>query len=341
MIGGEHHLSVPAEVKDSLGDLIECELGYSTYFATGRDALATLLTSLAPLHIHLPDLMCASIHDACRIAGKERLIYRIGADLLHEPLQGERWRIPSLVLVMHYFGIRDDLLMQRARAAGHLVISDVTHLLFDAQSLKEAACKSDYLFASLRKSGPLPDGGFVSSLTLPPPAPAQGLRVDFFARRTAGLMSRGFSALQSFSDDENFLLLKQAEHELDESEPGGYSCSYLSRQLIRTISVPDAAAAIRRNIAILRNGLRGICDVPEGEFLSPYLPCFFASCESRDQVRAALAAQRFFFPVHWPATGLSVSSPLSERSLSIPCDARYGALELLAALEIIKSCLSD
>jgi hypothetical protein len=339
MIGGEHFLPVPASVDHSLGQLLESELGRVGFFATGRDALATLLTSLRAPLIHLPDLMCASVHNACHAAGKERAIYRIGTDYLHEPGVDEGWTTPSIVFAMHYFGIRDDVLMQRARAAGHTVVSDVTHLLFDADGLRETARQSDYLIASLRKSGPFPDGGFVSSLAHATVAPKRGPRNDFFALRAAGLISRGFSAAHDFNNDENFLLLKQAEEELDDSGPGDFGCSYLSRQLARTVSVADSSRAIRRNVAVLRDGLRNRCWVPDRDLVSPYFPCLFSSRGQRDRVRAALAAGRFFFPVHWPATGMSSPSQLAERGLSVPCDARYGEPHMRAALEVIQSCL--
>lgn len=339
MIGGEHYLPVPAMVEDSLGQLLDNELGRVAFFATGRDALATLLKSLREPLVYLPDLMCASVHKACHAAGKERAIYRVGTDFLHEPGVDEGWTRPSIVFAMHYFGMRDDALMQRARAAGHTIVSDVTHLLFDAVGLRETARQSDYLIASLRKSGPFPDGGFVSSLAHASVVPGRGPRTDLFALRTAGLMSRGFSAAHDFNDDENLLLLKQAEEALDGSEPGDFGCSYLSRQLVRTISVTDSSWSIRRNVAVLREGLRDRCLVPDRDLVSPYFPCIFSSRVERDRVRAALAARRFFFPVHWPATGLPRRSPLAERSLSVPCDARYGEPQMRAAVGVIQSCL--
>ena len=339
MIGGEHFLPVPAAVEHSLGQLLESELGQIAFFSTGRDALATLLTSLREPLIHLPDLMCASVHQASHAAGKERTIYRISTNFLHEPGDDEAWTTPSIVFAMHYFGIRDDVLMQSARAAGHTIISDVTHLLFDVDGLRATSHQSDYLIASLRKSGPFPDGGFVSSLAHATVAPARGPRNDFFALRAAGLISRGFSAAHDFDNDENFLLLRQAEEALDESEPGDFGCSYLSRQLVRTISVADSSRAIRRNVSVLRDGLRGRCLVPDRDLVSPYFPCIFSSRVERDRVRAALAARHFFFPIHWPATGLPSPSPLVERSLSVPCDARYGEPQMRAVVEVIQSCL--
>lgn len=339
MIGGEHYFPVPATVPDSLGQLFQDRLGHLSLFASGRDALVTLLGSLPASHLYLPDLMCSSVHDAAGAAGKKPVIYKITPDFMHEADTAFDLPVPSVVFVMHYFGLRNDALMHRAKQAGHIVVSDVTHLLFDQDGLVETARQSDYLIASLRKSGPFPDGGFVSSLAHPVAPPRKGLRESFFALRTAGLMSRGFAAAQGFGDDENFVLLKQAEEALDASEPADFSCSYLSRRLLHVISVPSSADAIRRNTAVLSSGLKNLCKVPGRDLLSPYFPCLFESHEIRDQVRSALAARRFFFPVHWPATGQYPSSSLSARYLSIPCDARYNEHQMRASLEIIASCL--
>lgn len=339
MIGGEHFLSAPAPVEGSLGELLERDLGYISFFASGRDALATLLAALPQAAVSLPDLMCASVHDACRSARKACKIYRIGADFLHEDAAAAG-TAPSIVFVMHYFGVRNEALMRQARNAGSTVVSDVTHLLFDRVGLLEVARHSDFLIASLRKSGPFPDGGFVSSLQHRTPPPARGLREDFLSMRAAGLWSRGLSAAQGFSDDENFHLLKSAEASLDASEPADFACSHLSRRLARTVSVDATAAAIRRNIGVLATGLREHVNVPNAtSLISPYFPCIFDSGELRDHVRHALAARRFFFPVHWPSAGLPVPSLLATRSLSIPCDARYDGPVMQAILKVIESCL--
>ena len=341
MIGGEHYLIAPAPVDDNLGQQLELNLGQIAFFATGRDALASLLVSLHPTVLHLPNLICASVHDACRAAGKTPVTYSIGPDFLHESGLETTVREPSIVFVMHYFGVRNDSLMQQARANGDIIVSDVTHLLFDRAGIMEVARRSDYLIASLRKSGPFPDGGFVSSMTRDIPKSTRGLRENFFALRAAGLLSRGFSAAQDFSDDENFHLLKRAEELLDASDPAEFACSQLSRRLAYAVSVPLEAAAIRRNIEVLGVELREHCLAPaDHTVISPYFPCIFESVDIRDRVRSELAKHRCFFPVHWPTAGVPDPSSLSDLSLSIPCDARYGEQAMRFIAETMVSCLT-
>jgi hypothetical protein len=208
--------------------------------------------------------------------------------------------------------------------------------------MKNTAAHSDFLIASLRKSGPFPDGGFVSSLAHRPVEPTLGIREEFFALRAAGLLSRGFSATADFADDENFILLKRAEELLDASGAAGHRCSYLTQRLLHTVSVADAAAGIHRNAAVLAAGLADVCIVPApGDRISPYFPCIFRDREQRDAVRSRLASRKCHFPVHWPAAGLPSPSPLADRCLSIPCDARYGESDMHTVLETIRSCLTQ
>lgn len=158
MIGGDYYLTTPGPVEDSLGKLLIGNLGNISFFASGRDALTTLLASLPQVSVSLPDLMCASVYDACRTAGKKCDVYRIGSDFLHENTT-TLTTAHSIIFVMHYFGVRNETLIRQARNAGSTVISDVTHLLFDRVGLLEVARHSNFLLASLRKSGPFPDGG--------------------------------------------------------------------------------------------------------------------------------------------------------------------------------------
>jgi len=339
MVGGEYFLTAPVPVEDSLGEMIEQSLGCISFFASGRDALATLLSELPQPEVSLPDLICVSVHDACRAARKTCNIYRVGLDFMHDTETSDIKKT-SIVFIMHYFGVRNDALMKQAQNQGSTIISDVTHLLFDRVGLLEVAHKSDFLIASLRKSGPFPDGGFISSLKHRTPQPKHGLRETFLVTRAAGLLSRGLSAERNFSDEENLYFLKRAEALLDETMPASFSCSYLSRRLSKTVAVDATASVIRKNIDVLAAGLQPFSQAQNiPTVISPYFPCIFDSVESRDNVRSCLASNRFFFPTHWPSAGLSVVSPLTTRSLSIPCDGRYDETVMRSVVSIIETCL--
>jgi len=340
MIGGEHYLTPPARVEHSLGEMLEKTTGEIAFFSTGRDALFSLLASLPCRSIYLPDLVCASVHQACIAADKAVITYPLGPELFDEGHLDLQKAESSCLLAMHYFGVTNAPLLSRAKQAGITVISDVTHMLFNPRQLEQIAQGSDYLIASLRKSGAFPDGGFVSSCkehlvqaTLP-------MRERFFSLRAAGLLSRGFSAHNDFCDDENFRLLKTAEDVIDQSTPGAYQCSYLTRRLLFTVNLYTAALIINDNMQTLARNLNGICTTPcQPGFASPYFCCFFRNRKERDFVRTQLAARQYFCPVHWDTAQLPTPSPLSERCLSIPCDARYNSHDMQAIVSVIESCI--
>ncbi len=340
MIGGEHYFKPPQSVENSLGEILEEKIGDIAFFSTGRDALYSLLSSLPHPSIYLPELMCASVHRACVAAGKVVITYQLGQDLLDSGQLNLQKVAPACLLIMHYFGVPNTPLLSRAREAGITVISDVTHMLFNPGELEKTARASDYLLASLRKSGAFPDGGFVSSHTAFQVEATLPIREEFFSLRAAGLLSRGYSDLGGFCDDENIHLLKKAEAVIDRSSPSPHQCSYLSRRLLFTVNVAAAALKIHGNMQTLASSLKAVCSTPcHPGFASPYFCCMFRNRKERDIVRTQLAAHQFFCPVHWNTSQLPMPSALSERCLSIPCDTRYEESAMQVIASVIKSCL--
>jgi hypothetical protein len=339
MIGGEHFLRVPAPVSDSMAAMVAERVGRPSLFASGRDALYSLLASLPERAVYLPDLICRSVFDACTTAGMQVMFYRTGSDLAGATLPPAAGAGACLV-VMHYFGRPNHHLLDSAQAAGATVLSDVTHMLFAPESLDAIAAGSDHVFASLRKSGPFPDGGFVASRGRSTVEASGPVRDDFVAWRAAGLLSRGFSAAQDFPDDENLRWTREAEAILDASAPGDHRASFLSRELLQTVAMNDAIVRTRANMEVLSDLLRDACHCFSGpDAPSPYFFCTFASKPQRDDVRAELARHRFYFPVHWDTSWQEHGHPLSDTGLSIPCDGRYGERQMKAAAGVILSCL--
>lgn len=342
MIGGEHFIRPPHPVESSMREMLDSAIGSISFFSTGRDALFSLLSRLPHKTVHLPDLICASVHQACLQAGKELRTYTIKPDLVESEALVPSQESSSCLLVMHYFGVTNEHLMHRAKSIGMTVISDVTHMLFNRDQMRLISAKSDYLVASLRKSGPFPDGGFLSSRYYSVPPPSSGIREEFFSLRAAGLLSRGFSAKSDFSDDENFYLLRKAEDLIDQSPSGDYQCSYYTRELLLTISVDKNANRIIRNINTLATFLQGSCCTVNTPLApSPYYICLFKNQEERDVVRAQLASKRYFCPIHWNTDKMPTPSPLSGRILSIPCDARYNIANMKSVAKVINSCIKN
>lgn len=340
MIGGEHYLRPAHSVKNSMSHMLDNTAANVSYFATGRDALYSLLRALPQQTVHMPNLICTSVYQTCLQAGKKVHSYKVKPNLIHiedfEPAKVSN----SLLLVMHYFGLANLDLLHRAKSVGMTVVSDVTHMLFNWDQMRLISEQSDYLVASLRKSGPFPDGGFLSSHHYSVPSPSRGIREEFFSLRAAGLLSRGFSALCGFNNDENFYLIKKAEHLIDQSPVGDYQCSYYSQKLLGTINLDEAVEQISKNTTILFTLLQGCCDTVNTLLTpTPYYLCLFKSQDERDAVRQQLASKKCFCPIHWDTSQMPSPSSLSNHILSIPCDARYSEADMESVAKIISSCL--
>lgn len=270
---------------------------------------------------------------------KKVVLYRVGSGLYPESDFIQEVLSDSCVFVMHYFGAMSQDFISSLLERDLVVISDVTHLLFDSEKMQYLSDNSHYLVSSLRKSGPFPDGGFISSKQHILGKPVKGIREDFFALRTAGIMSRGFVARDDFDDDENYLLLKKAERMLAASSPAAYGCSYLSKKILETVDVGVAAGKIKRNRLSLLGRLKGRLDLCDDESaVSPYFYVGFKRLVDRDFVREELARKKIYCPIHWDTTWSDSPSTLSDLIFSIPCDARYGEEDMGRVADIIVSC---
>lgn len=340
MIGGEYYFQTPEPSSNSLGKELTMRFGNLSYFATGRDALFSLFSGLEIGRIWLPNYLCHSVWSSVRQVGKQVLYYDVD-----DGLHGARdWladiQADDAVLVIHFFGVPDLGLLKELREKNVILVSDVTHLLFNAEGLTEVIQGSDFSMASLRKSGPFPDGAFCGSNKHFVPAPCEPGRQSFWSLRAAAMLSRGYAARQGFADDENFIMLRQAEEMLDNSPAGRYGMSFISNGVMSAIDISSQRAAVAENTAGLAARLGQVCELPAyGHGVSQYFICKFSNRKSRDAVRNTLGTKRIYCPIHWDTSFLPSPHALSDELFSIPCDARYSvrdmsriADELIAAL---------
>lgn len=329
MIGGEYYLSLPEAVTDSLAAELSGLFSEISYFSTGRDALYSLLASIDFRRVWLPDFLCNSVWAAARQVGKPVGFYPVGENLCAAHEWMSRVEANDVVLLIHFFGMADLELLARLRQLDVTVVSDVSHLLFNSAGLSAVAEASDFSLASLRKSAPFPDGAFCGSNMHSVPAANEATRREFWTLRAAALSSRCYSARQGFADDENFFLFRQAEAILDDSPAGRHAMSFLAGGILNGSRLSIERGTLAENAEVLAAGLGRVCEVPaHGRGISQYFPCVFHERRQRDDVREALSSERIHCPVHWDTTFLPDPHPLSDRILSIPCDARYAVRDM-------------
>lgn len=340
MIGGEHYFQTPEPTLNSLEKELVMRFNKLSYFATGRDALFSLFSGLEIERIWLPNYLCHSVWSSVRQVGKPVRFYDVNNSLhgTHDWIVDIR--PDDAVLVIHFFGIPDIGLLKKLREKNITLVSDVTHLLFNAEGLTEVVQGSDFSIASLRKSGAFPDGAFCGSNIHSVPVPDETARQSFWSLRAAAMLSRGYSARQDFSDDENFIMFRQAEEILDNAPAGRFGMSFISSGVISATDISSQRAVVAENAAVLAARLGQACELPAyGHGASQYFVCKFSDGKLRDAVRNTLGTKRIYCPIHWDTLFLAQPHTLSDELLSIPCDARYGvrdmsriADELIAAL---------
>ncbi len=338
MIGGEYYYQPINYVEQNLGIVLGSLGSKINLFSTGRDALYALLVELKEKKILLPDFICKSVYDAARAANKDIIFYTIESleenDRIVDGLLDEE----TCIYIMHYFGVfNKDILRYKDKKV--TIVSDVTHLLLNIETLKKVFIASDYCIASLRKIGPFPDGGFVLSADKKVPKPKKEIRYDFLSKRVAGLFARGFAAREGFINDENFILLKTAEEILKSSQPNGSACSNLTKLLMKTFNIGFHSVQAKKNISILYDSLKEFTPIyfSQNSVFSFYL-CLFKDEIERDNVRNHLASNNIYCPIHWETSWLPKPNEFSQRCLSIPCDSRYDTNDMRKISREILSC---
>lgn len=264
---------------------------------TGRSALALALDAIikqgATRKAWLPSYLCGSIADAFLAKGFSVNYYPVKADLTMEA-PPRRIQAGDAFLFIHYFGIKNTSALEwlSASGGGFWVIEDAVQAPF-TKGVGEAG---DFVFTSLRKFLPQPDGALLSG-NHPVEGGIDAPSESFVSKKFIGKLLRGFSG-----NDEAFLrLLEDSEKELKDIRPRGIST--LSRFIMERTDFESVSNRRRSNylcLAELISGISGVSPLfpalPEGA-IPLGLPVL---AKERDRLRKRLAERNIFCSVHWP-----------------------------------------
>ncbi|MDE6662655.1 MAG: UDP-2,4-diacetamido-2,4,6-trideoxy-beta-L-altropyranose hydrolase [Lachnospiraceae bacterium] len=163
------------EKKVSLGELGEIKKynkKYHAYTASGREAIALALKSMAKCRPDLskrcllPAYMCDTVFFSFEHEGWEIYFYHVNKELKvnKEELRNQIEKVAPDILFIHpYYGVDTwkelrPWLME-LKNQGICIMEDVTQSYY----LESVGVEADYVIGSLRKWYPVPDGGFVAS----------------------------------------------------------------------------------------------------------------------------------------------------------------------------------
>jgi hypothetical protein len=305
------------------------------YVESGRQALAVVEAELrgqGHTHLRVPSYLCDSMIAPFESNGWTLGQLPVDCDLAVSPTDLLAQVSAGVLLHAPYFGRQDSPELQSAleslRHRGVVVVVDETHQLFS-----DPSPVADIRVASLRKSLPLYDGGYVTGLSGPHhPALQTSPSVSEVAdlRRTA--MRSKSDALASGDDNQAYRALFAAAEDMTESRTQPARISEASLSLLHRLDLGMIRATREANSIVLTEALGHgdryrVINPP-----APNLLPFHLVLEADDVVglQRYLAGRRIYCPIHWPPSKLLPRTrSWPTRYISLPVDHRYSEADML------------
>lgn len=289
----------------------------------------------------LPSYFCPEVAECCRGCCEIRE-YRDLPCWTEPDWKSLEPRPQDIVLAVNYFGVRDGQPWKDWRKRVHCVLLE-DHSQ-DPFSTWAATSTADFVFASARKTMPIPDGAILWSPIgrKLPSQPAGGnwsgsalkgaamvYKMEYLRGAGTEELKRRFRDLQLRGED----LMRKSE--ISAISPGSFA--YIAD------GVPQAWRDRRlANSRHLLNKLRSVelvdCMIsrwPEGA-VPLALPILFPSRSEREECQGLLQRHKIYCPVHWVcSTSDADALDLSARILSLPVDQRYGDPDMDRIAEVL------
>ena len=317
----------------------------SVYFALGRHCVIALLEVLGPKpkrRLWIPSFFCFEVAKSWSQWFNVN-VYR------DDPRWPEPdWRSLSpdpcdIVIAVNYFASREadpwDDWHQRKSC---ILVEDHSH---DPLSEWALTSQADYVFSSLRKTLPIPDGAVLWSPMknrLPRPrmsstVPGANQKLSAMLWKAEYLQGAGGPKLKQ----KYLSLLRRSEIKLDACRLVGTSS--FTRKYISG-GVPERWRMRRaRNVRYLVQELKDwpiACPLfstwPEGA-VPLALVLVFRSAGERDRYRSMLSFHDVYCPIHWVGghTAFPEERDLSSRILTVPSDQRYTVMDMKKVARIL------
>lgn len=283
------------------------------YVSSGRAALECLLRSMPrPRRVLVPRFCCDTVLQPLQRLGLP--VARYGVDDQLRPLPPPDAGAEDVLLLVNYFGLTGGAVAAAAAAHPGPVVVDATTALY-APPLPGTP-----VFYSLRKFGPVADGGIVCA-PFPVWLPEQ---VDDSARRARFLTLRAEHGARA-------ALAASEEAEASLSAPA-LRMSPLTRLMAADVDWDDSAARRHRNYSILHQALRDInrLDLPEP---APSAPMCYPLVSGIPGLRDSLIDAGVALPLFWPEVIESTDADdpenrLARTLLPLPLDQRYSDADM-------------
>lgn len=340
-----------ADMKDLCQTEKSTDFSEFEFLSSGRDAIFRILkieNFSNSQTLWIPEYFCPSV-----VRSLQKVV---NIKFYHDYPSEESPRFQTLspsgndaVLIVNFFGLRRVEIWQQWRAMQNkkiIIIEDHSHAPFSDWATNSQA---EYAFASLRKTLPLPDGGYLKKKnSLPQKIFQSGGELSDFG---ADMLSA--SALQnSYGYNENVnKLYYSGENKLD----GKHTISRISKYSFSILEKLDIANIAKRTSDNLRIFCKNFSDSKNcielnrkfGNLNNPtfaFNPILkFANMRLRDKCHNALFEIGAMPSIYWGGLGYKVSKQAHEECdtmLAIPIDFRHSADDVQRIAQFICDCMN-
>lgn len=311
--------------------------GACLHLLTARCGLWLLVERLKPQQVWMPSYLCGAMLSAVDPEKTRVRFFPVDYNLC---LSSDDWvanvQAGDLVVFIDYFGFPcDGERAQQVKQRGAWVLEDACQALLT----EEVGAVADFTVFSPRKFVGVPDGAVLTvgvnaglvATALSPPPPEWCLKT-----LEAGILRREFDRYGG--ERRWFGLFQTIENGLP---VGPYAMSEVARMLLlQAFNYEVIACRRRENYNWLADELGDLAVFPR--IPAGVVPLGFPiRLPDRDHVRQALFAEDIYTPVHWATHGwvpreFEESHQLSKHILTLPCDQRYGCLEMERMAAVIR-----
>jgi dTDP-4-amino-4,6-dideoxygalactose transaminase len=337
LIGGFFELDIPSSPHGGLWALWDVEPGPTFAFANARSAFAALITALMPVRVWLPAYICRELAEA--VPTDKLAFYPVDDNLTPDvPILAASARAGDIVLAVNFFG--------RPPAPEFIAFADERSDLCVVEDCAQSigtggAAWGHWRLYSPRKLVGVPDGGLLVATRL-------GARacVETVAAFDVGVFG---PALRRFEDDAEMESVTWHAANQERERRIAVSRTRMSRLSRRLLELLDPGPIIRRrkeNFAVLQQRLSVLAFMRDRA--PPYVPFGFpirVPRDRRDATVAALATRGIFAARHWcdlpsPAEIFAREHGLAQELITLPCDQRYEANDMLRVAAAVEDALS-
>lgn len=306
------------------------------FLFNGRSAIFSIINTLKPEKVWLPDYLCETILDAVNKTKTKINFYNINYNLKIDNLDWiKKLNNNDLVILIEYFGfpVEPDIIKKiKTKKAGILLDA--------AQSLlsKNTRAASDFIVYSPRKLVGVPAGAVIQTNNK---KFISNIYLQYVCEENLFFIYKAYQKRTAFDNDFRTEWYNDYKLSVQNQIIGNYRIDDFSLSVLKFgINYKNIAEKRRENYKFLLSELSDIAiykTLPDN-----VVPLGFPILsDKRGEIIEMLYKNSIFAPVHWPVTDNNrpYNKMLKKNEITLICDQRYNSEDLMQMVKLIKSKL--